>query len=120
MKKLYIIVPMERRDYDDVKYTIESLHSMAEIIFGEKLEVIKDSLLVQEDRTMAMYYMSTSLMKMKDADYVIGAATPYSDTAADLKKQIAKAYGLNTYIVENCDRIDCFRDMYSFNKDKYK
>jgi len=74
MKKLFISVPMRGRTEENIRTSIEKMHKMAEIIFGEELEVISSYI---EDRPPknskeAVWYLGKSIQLIAEADYVVG------------------------------------------------
>ena len=74
MKKYFIMVPMRVRTEENIRTWNETMHKMAELIFGEELEVIPSHI---EDRPPknskeAVWYLGKDIQLMAEADYFIG------------------------------------------------
>ena len=50
MKKLFISVPMKGRTEENIRKSLEKMHKLAEIVFDEKLEVLKKNSNVKPKR----------------------------------------------------------------------
>lgn len=78
MKKLFVSVPMKNRKPEDIKATIDFMHSLAETIFGEELEVIDTMHVILTDdipeNKRGLYCLGHSISLMAEADYYIGMA----------------------------------------------
>lgn len=95
MKKLFISCPMKDRTEEAIKDSMNRMHKIAEIIFGEELEAI-DSYIPDNDPTdnnKAMWYLGKSIQMMADADYFIGVSE-FSHTGCDIEKHAANGYGI--------------------------
>lgn len=74
MKKLFVSVPMEGRTKEAIKNSIECMHKIAEIAFGEELELI-DSYIEDNPpatRNQSIWYLGKSIELLSQADYFIG------------------------------------------------
>lgn len=101
-KKLFISCPMNGRTDENIKNSMEKMHKLAEIIFGEELEVI-DSFIEENPpvgcKNIPMWYLSKAIEKMVDADYFIGVRywDAFKGCAAEV--DIARNYGIqSTYL----------------------
>lgn len=82
MKKLFISCPMKGRTDEMIKDSMEKMHKLAEVMMGEKLEVI-DSFVENAPEfsegtpktEIRLWYLGESIKKMSNADVVIGC--PY-------------------------------------------
>lgn len=74
MKKLFVSVPMKGRTKEAIKNSIECMHKIAEITFGEELELI-DSYIEDTPPTninQSVWYLGKSIEFLAQADYFIG------------------------------------------------
>lgn len=74
MKKLFVSVPMRGRTEESIKNSIECMHKIAEIAFGEELELI-DSYIEDTPpttRNQSIWYLGKSIELLAQADYFIG------------------------------------------------
>lgn len=102
MKKLFVSVPMKGRTEENIKNSIEKMHKMAELIFGEELEVI-DSYVegrVPENVNQSVWYLGESIKKLAEADYFIGIQ--YNDfwNGCRVEADAARSYGIRATFVE--------------------
>ena len=102
MKKLYISCPMRGRTWENVRRSREMMHKMAEVHWGEDLEVI-DTLnnpvpyAMQDER---IYQLGQSISKMADADYYIGVFADCSPFhGCRVENEVAKLYEVPTCII---------------------
>ena len=73
MKKLFISMPMRGRTPEAIQYSMERVHKMAEVVFGEELELI-DSYIEEATpagSNEAIYCLGESIKKMAEADYCV-------------------------------------------------
>lgn len=102
MKKLFVSVPMKGRTDENIKKSIEDMHKLAEIMFGEKLEVIDSFMEEQAPRCKreALWYLGNSISIMSQADYFAGVR--YSDYfhGCRIEWETAAAYGIPLITVE--------------------
>lgn len=95
MKKLFISCPMKGRTDEAIKESMEKMHKIAEIIFGEELEVI-DSFIpgtAPDASNRPVWYLGKSIQKLADADYFIGISE-YRYSGCNIERQIAHEYGI--------------------------
>ncbi len=75
-KKVFISVPMGDRSIDDIKYSLEKMHKLAEIIFDQPLEpydgLIENDMITIVAKNQAVYNLQNALSNMVDVDYYIG------------------------------------------------
>ena len=102
MKKLFISCPMCARRVEDIKSTMERMHSIAEAVFSEKLEVIptyfegEPPLLANE----RLWRLGEAIKKMSEADYFIGIYDPQKDyNGCLIENYVAKLYNIRRYLV---------------------
>ena len=124
MKKLFVSVPMRGRTNQAIKHSIEEMHKIAEIAFGEKLEVI-DSNFENGDvavKNWSLYYLGKSIRAMADADYFIGVDSWYdgmrSFRGCDVERNIARQYDIQSIIVNIIDYA-FFKDIFTLGKEEY-
>lgn len=95
MKKLFISCPMKDRTEEAIKDSMNRMHKIAEIIFGEELEVI-DSYIpgeAPEDNNRAMWYLGKSVQMMAEADYFVGVSE-FGYAGCDIEMLVASRYGI--------------------------
>mgnify|MGYP002515938896 CR=1 FL=1 len=100
MKKLFISCPMKDRTEEAIKDSMSRMHRIAELIFGEELEVI-DSYITDTaptDNNRAMWYLGKSIQMMADADYFIGVAE-FGHNGCEVERVTAIQYGLPVELV---------------------
>ena len=124
MKKLFVSVPMRGRTDQAVRHSIEEMHKIAEIAFGEKLEVI-DSHFESGDiavKNWSLYYLGKSIQAMADADYFIGTESWYDDMRSfrgcDVERNVARHYDIPSILV-NIRDYAFFTDIFTITKDTY-
>ena len=124
MKKLFVSVPMRGRTDQAIKHSIEEMHKIAEIAFGEELEVIGSYF---ESNDMAVkhwpiYYLSKSIEAMANSDYFIGTESWSNDTltfrGCDSERNIAKYYNIPSLLI-NVKDYAFFNDMVTPTQEKY-
>ena len=104
MKKLFVSVPMNGRTEENIRKSIDKMHSLAEIIFNEKLEVLPSYF--QSEWPMPpmcnerIYLLGKSLVQLSIADFFIGVN--YSDCfkGCNIEREVAYAYGIKSYCVD--------------------
>ena len=96
MKKLFISCPMKGRTDEAIKDSMKKMHKIAEIIFGEELEVI-DGYVRKDTPDAVKHYpvwcLGKSIQKMAEADYFIGI-NEYLYTGCNMERQIAHEYSI--------------------------
>lgn len=101
MKKLFISVPMKGRTDEAIKASREDMHKLAEIMFGEELEVLNTTISnkAPECNKQAVWYLGNSIAILSQADYFIGV--DYSDvfTGCNIERDVARNYGIPTVTV---------------------
>lgn len=70
MKKLYVNCPVKGRKWDDVVATINKMHKIAEIVFGEELAVI-DTLSLGNLEDESLYSLAKHVEALAEADYAV-------------------------------------------------
>lgn len=97
MKKLFISCPMRGRTEEAIKQSMEKMHKIAEIVFGEELEVI-DSYINEkpECKRNAIWCLGVSLELMADADYFIGPADWFAESfdGCSIEREVARRYDI--------------------------
>ena len=103
MKKLFISCPMKGRTEENIKKSMEQMHKIAEITFGEKLEVINSYYDGEApNRTnLAVWYLGRSIMLMSEADYFVGIGYG-SDFyhGCEIESRVAQLYGIKSMRVD--------------------
>lgn len=99
MKKLFISMPMHGRTPDAIKYSMERVHKMAEVVFGEELELI-DSY-IEEAKSAgskaAIYCLGESIKKMAEADYCVCTSSTLFNgyyIGCEIEYEMAIKYGI--------------------------
>lgn len=124
MKKLFVSVPMRGRTDQAIKHSIEEMHKIAEIAFGEKLEVI-DSYFETDDiavKNWPIYHLGKSIELMANADYFIGVDSWCDDMylfrGCDAERNIARYYDIRSVSI-NIRDYAFFNDITTITKDTY-
>lgn len=102
MKKLFISCPMKGRTEESIKDSMNRLHSLAEIVVGEKLEAI-DSYIENapefKDDTpeskIRLWYLGESIKKIGEADVFIGSNYDGMYPGCDVEQETARRYGIH-------------------------
>ena len=73
MKKIYINVPMKGRKYEDVVKSFNKMKSVAEVLLGEKVEVVNPDILEKgpQGKAERIWALGESIKKLATVDYVI-------------------------------------------------
>lgn len=99
MKKLFISMPMRGRTPEAIKYSMERVHKMAEVVFGEELELI-DSYIEEATpagSNEAIYLLGESIKKMAEADYCVCISSTLFDgyyPGCGIEYEMAIEYGI--------------------------
>lgn len=94
MKKLFISVPMRGRTIENIKKSRETMHKIAEIAFGEELEVI-DNIIENSDKG-SLWCLGDSIQKMQDADYFIGVGYEPFFRGCEIETNVADRYRIRS------------------------
>lgn len=102
MKKLFISCPMKGRTKENIRNSMEKMHKIAEIVFGEELEAIDSYIKGNIPRTnhQGVYYLGRSIQMLAEADYFIGI-DGYSErfNGCMIEREVARSYGIrSTYV----------------------
>lgn len=121
MKKLFISVPMRGRTEENIRTSIEKMHKMAEIIFGEELEVIPSYI---EDRPPknskeAVWYLGKAIQLMAEADYFIGINSYINGErylGCEIETGVADRYCIPFIIIDGREAQYIMPDLYEDEK----
>ncbi len=112
MKKLFVSVPMKGRTKENIKRSIECMHKIAEIAFGEELELI-DSYIEDTppmDSEQSIWYLGKSIELLAQADYFIGINDlHYPGCQAEFF--VARNYGIKVLMIDIC-QYSFFNDIF--------
>lgn len=117
MKKLFISMPMRGRTPEAIKYSMERVHKMAEVVFGEELELI-DSYIEEEkpaDIKAAIYYLGESIKKMAEADYCVCISPTLFNgyyPGCEIEYEMAIKYGIPFILISDCECRWLLPDLY--------
>lgn len=102
MKKLFISCPMKGRTDENIHKSMEKMHKLAEIVFGEELEVIPSYIEGEapEDTNQAIFYLGRSIQFMSKADYFIGLEYTSCSRGCDVERRVASMYGIKSFLVD--------------------
>lgn len=117
MKKLFISVPMRGRTEENIRASIEKMHKMAEIIFGEELEVIPSYIEDHPPKNSneAVWYLGKSIQLMSEADYFIGTYSYLGGTVypgCEIESSVASNYKIPCVLVDDLDAHYIMPDLY--------
>lgn len=118
MKKLFISVPMRDKSEEQIREAMDEMHKLAEIMFGEELEVIPSYIEHNPPKGSreAIWYLGESIKKLAEADYFIGVQVEdrYSYYGCAVENNIAYNYDIPFYIIpysliypEDSRSLDC-------------
>jgi len=116
-KKLFISVPMKGRSDEAIARSKEDMHKMAELLFGEELDVIDSNVAYVPATTEHedLYYLGESIKKMANADYFIGIAYSSYFKGCEVEELVARRYGIKTKTV-GLDELQSLADALSIEK----
>ena len=108
MKKLFVSCPMAGRKEEDIKKSMTKMHEIAEIMVGEKLEMIPtwiDESIPTHVNNHGLWCLGKSLEMMAEADYFIGFGY-YMDITdghdgCNLEMEAAEAYNVPTFLIRD-------------------
>lgn len=121
MKKLFVSVPMKYRTKENIKHSIECMHKIAEIAFGEELELI-DSYIEDTPPTelnQSVWYLGKSIELLAQADYFIGVGLLYDYHGCCIENEIAGRYGVKNLILNPHQYVffnDVMENLEDFNR----
>lgn len=101
MKKLFVSVPMKGRTEEEIKASIQKMKKIAEIYYGEELELI-DSYIEDnppKNNNEAVWYLGESLKKLAQADVFIGICESYDWSGCQIERETAEKYGIKAYAI---------------------
>ncbi len=101
MKKLFISCPMRGRTRKNILKTREIMHKIAELSFGEDLEVI-DSFLdadCETGKNPSIFFLGRAISKMADADYFVGIEDDENYSGCKVERLVAEEYGIKMHLV---------------------
>lgn len=111
MKKLFVSVPMKGRTKENIKHSIECMHKIAEIAFGEELELI-DSYIEDsppKDINESIWYLGKSIELLSQADYFIGVED-FRYCGCGVEHFVAKEHSIE-FVLLNTSQYEFFKDI---------
>lgn len=114
MKKLFVSVPMRGRTKENIKRSIECMHKIAEIAFGEELELI-DSYIEDNppmDSKQSIWYLGKSIELLAQSDYFIGVDL-YDYPGCYVEETVASRYGIKKLVLNRLHQYAFFNDIFS-------
>ena len=113
MKKLFISCPMKGRTEENIRNSIDKMHKLAELMFGEELEVINSYIEHDppENVNRAVYMLGESIKKLSKADYFIGIIDMGNEyKGCCIESTVARYYGIKRHMI-NESMCDFFKDI---------
>lgn len=114
MKKLFVSVPMKNRNEEDILKSIDVMHKLAELAFGQELEVI-NSYDPKLKKTSKINAISKSIAKMAKADYFIAPRLYETNTifaGVEIEVHVAREYlDRKCILVIPMDDFSCYNDI---------
>jgi hypothetical protein len=108
MKKLFVSCPMAGREDEDIKNSINKMHQIAEIMLGEKLELINtyiNEVAPADINNHGLWFLGRSLEMMAEADCFIGfdwnCRILDKHKGCELETDAAVAYDIPTYLIKD-------------------
>ena len=102
MKKLFISVPMKGRTDEAIKNSMEKMHKIAELVFGEELEVLQTHMPPEapDGTNQSVWGLGRSIQKLAEADYFIGACGLYGYFhGCCIEESVAYNYNIRSYML---------------------
>lgn len=117
MKKLFISCPMKGRTEENIKESMEKMHKIAEIVFGEELEVIPSYIEDNPPETtdQRIWYLGKSIQLMAEADFYIGIEYCHNFSGCHVENQVAFEYGIKRTFVRYDDFMPDVIEMMNVN-----
>jgi hypothetical protein len=103
MKKLFISCPRKGRTEENFKNSVEKMHKIAELTFGEELEIVNDFMLtdIPDGANEDIWQLHKNLKSMAFADYFIGVQQYVdSDRVCNTEKEIAMEKCIKNTLVD--------------------
>lgn len=99
MKKLFISCPMKGRTEEAIKDSMNRMHKIAELTFGEELESI-DSFHVDvpETNNTAVWSLGKAIQMMADADYFVGISE-FGYDGCEVERLVAHKYDIPSLLL---------------------
>lgn len=90
---------MNGRTEEEIKESISKMKEIAEVLEGEKLELIDSFIEGNPPKTnnQAIWYLGKSIEKLADADILIGITDAWEWRGCQVEKEVASDYGIKTY-----------------------
>ena len=99
MKKLFISCPMKGRTEENIRKSMEQMHKIAEIVFGEELEVIDTYINEDAPKNVVkhgLWYLGKSIEMLAEADYFIGVEYTEIFHGCEIENRVAMSYGIRS------------------------
>ena len=114
MRKLFVSIPMKDRTEEAIKASIDKMHKIAEVLEGEKLELL-DTYITEmppEDCTnKGIWYLSKIFKQLAYADVFIGITVEHLWRGCQVETDTASRYGIKCYQVNPRYVIDNYNDL---------
>lgn len=105
-KKLFISCPMKGRAEENIKKSMAKMHTIAEAVFEQELDVI-DTYIEDEPPVgikPGIWYLGKSIEMMAEADYFIGLLSGGSLwTGCSIETDIARSYDIPIFTLLDYD-----------------
>ena len=98
MKKIFISMPMQGREKEDIEASFSKVERVAEAILGEEVEVI-NPYKVKKAKEKPLESLGKSLAKMAKADYTICLDDTWEYRGCEVERMAASSYGIQTIIL---------------------
>lgn len=103
MKKLFVSIPMNGRNENDIKSDITRIHKFLEEQEGESLQLI-DSYIKEnapEGVNRGVWYLAKSLEKLAEADIFVGIETNNTKvTGCAIESLVAGYYNIKRFLIK--------------------
>ena len=104
MKKLFISCPMNGRTPEDILDSRNIMHKIAELLWGEELEVIASFVPnavpseAASSKHAAVFCLAHSIRAMANADCFIGVDS-YDFRGCSIEREVARAYDIPMHVL---------------------
>lgn len=94
MNKVFISCPMRGRTDEEIMQSINKMHQIAEVLFGEKLEPVHNFVKGDEPPTdsMRIWLLGEAIKKMASCKYFIGVQGAWDNPGCCVENDVADFY----------------------------
>lgn len=98
MKKIFISMPMQGREKEDIEMSFSKVERVAEAILGEEVEIV-NPYTVKKSKEKPLETLGKGFAKMARADYMICLDDTWEYRGCEVERMAASSYGIKTIIL---------------------